>query len=38
MAGGQDGMDCSGHIWMMLTKIDAVGAYSLLGAFGRGFG
>ena len=23
---------------MTLTKIDAVGAYSLLGTFGRGFG
>ena len=38
MAGGWDGMDCSGRIWMTFTKIDAAGAYSLLGAFGGGFG
>ena len=31
-------MDCSGRIWMTFTKIDAMGAYSLLGTFGRGFG
>ena len=36
--GGWDGMDFSRCIWMTLTKIDAMGAYSLLGAFGRGFG
>ena len=36
--GGWDGMDCSGRIWMTFTKIDAAGAYSLLGAFGGGFG
>ena len=27
-------MDCTGHIWMTLTKIDAMGTYSLLGTFG----
>ena len=34
MAGGRDGMDCSGRIWMTFTKIDVAGAYSLSGTFG----